>query len=136
MTQLFADDTSLSYFSANLADIKHILNDDLSKLSVWAKKWLITFNPQKTEVMLISNTFLDCNSEPVMDDTVLEIVDIHKHIGVILSSNNKWTTHIDSIIKYASKQILYLRKLKYQFPKSTLKGLLHCFFTFYRNFPY
>ena len=53
MTRLFADDTSLSYSSANLDDIKHVLNDDLSKLSVWAKKWLITFNPQKTEVMLI-----------------------------------------------------------------------------------
>ena len=58
-----------------------------------------------------------------MDDTVLEIVDIHKHLGVILSSNNKWTTHIDSIIKSASKQISYLRKLKYQFPKSTLNKL-------------
>ena len=89
MTRLFADDTSLSYSPANLYDIKHVLNDDLSKLSAWAKKWLITFNPQKTEVMLISNTFLDQNFELVMDDTVLEIVDIHKHLGVILSSNNK-----------------------------------------------
>ena len=60
-----------------------------------------------------------------MDDTVLEIVDIHKQLGVILSFNNKWTTHIDSIIKSASKQISYLRKIKYmyQFPKSTLNKL-------------
>ena len=123
MTRLFADDTSLSFFSANLDDIKHVLNDDLSKLSAWAKKWLITFNPQKTEVMLISNTFIDQNFELVMDDTVLEIVDIHKHLGVMLSSNNRWTNHIDSIIKSASKQISYLRKLKYQFPKSTLNKL-------------
>ena len=123
MARLFADDTSLSYSSANLDDIKHVLNDDLSKLSAWAKKWLITFNPQKTEVMLISNTFIDQNFELVMDDTALEIVDIHKHLGVILSSNNRWTTHIDSIIKSASKQISYLRKLKYQFPKSTLNKL-------------
>ena len=123
MTRLFADDTSLSYSSANLDDNQHALNDDLSKLSAWAKKWLITFHPQKTEVMLISNTFIDHNFELVMDDTVLEIVDIHKHLGVILSSNNKWTSHIDSIIKSASKQISYLRKLKYQFPKSTLNKL-------------
>ena len=123
MTRLFADDTSLSYSSANLDDIKHVLNDDLRKLSAWAKKWLITFNPQKTEVMLISNTFIDQNFELVMDDTVLEIVDIHKHLGVMLSSNNRWTTHIDSIIKSASKQISYLRKLKYQFPKPTLNKL-------------
>ena len=54
---------------------------------------------------IISNTFLDRNFELAMDDTVLEIVDIHKYLGVILSSNNKWTTHINSIIKSASKQI-------------------------------
>ena len=68
-----------------------------------------------------SNTILDHNFELAMDDTVLEIVDIHKHLGVISSSNNK--THIDSIIKSASKHISYLRKLKYQFPESTLKKL-------------
>ena len=46
MPRLYADDTSLSYSSANLDDIKHVLDDDLSKLSALAKKWLITFNPQ------------------------------------------------------------------------------------------
>ena len=71
MTRLFADDTSLSYSSANLNNITHVLNDVLTKLSAWAKKWLITFNPQKTEVMLISNAFVDHNLELIMDNNVL-----------------------------------------------------------------
>ena len=78
-------------------------------------------NPLKTEVMLISNIFSDNNIELIMDNTVLKIVEIHKHLGVHLSSNNKWSEHIDSIIKSASKQISFLRKIKYQFSKQTLK---------------
>ena len=48
MTRLFADDTSLSFSSVNLFEIERVLNEDLSKLSAWAKRWLIKFNAQKT----------------------------------------------------------------------------------------
>ena len=78
------------------------------------------FSSTKTEVMLISNIFNDYNLEIKFDSNVLKIVDAHKHLGVILSSNNKWTKHIDVIIDSVSKQIGYLRKLKYILSKDTL----------------
>ena len=90
------------------------------------------FQSQKNEVMLISNDFNDNNFELLMDDTILNIVETHKHlqVGVHLSSNNKWSKHIDSIIESASKQISYLRKIKYQFSKQTPKySLLHLYTT-------
>lgn len=59
MARLFADDTSLSYSSVDLVEIESILNQDLEKLSLWAKTWLTIFNPSKTEVMIISNIFAD-----------------------------------------------------------------------------
>ena len=124
LVRLFADDTSLSYSSADLKiEIEIILNEDLRKLSEWARKWLILFNPTKTEVMLISNIFYDDTLNLVMDGTILKLVEIHKHLGVILSSNNKWSKHIDSIIASASEQIAFLRKLKYKFSKQTLNTL-------------
>ena len=45
MTRLSADDTSLTYSSANSDDIKHILNDDLSRLSPEVIK-LFSFSTQ------------------------------------------------------------------------------------------
>ena len=39
-------------------EIERVLNEDLSKLSAWAKRWLIKFNAQKTDIMLISNTMI------------------------------------------------------------------------------
>ena len=101
--RLFADDTSLSYSSADKHQIEIILNE----IKRMGKKWLIIFNPQITEVMLISNVFNDDNIELIMDGTIRKIVETHKHLGVHLSSNNKWSKHIDSIIKSASKQISY-----------------------------
>ena len=56
-------------------------------------------NAQKTEIMLISNTYNDHNIELIMDNTILQIVNSHKHLGVVLSSNNVWTKHIDTIIQ-------------------------------------
>ena len=50
-----------------------------------------------------------------MDNTSLQIVYAQRHLGFILTSNNKWSKHIDSIIESASKQLSYLRKVKYRF---------------------
>ena len=86
-------------------------------LKEWATKWLITFHPQKTGVMLISNIFNDYDLESKFDTNVLKIVDAHKHLGVILSSNNKRTKHIDLIIDSASKSIGFLRNLNINSPK-------------------
>ena len=74
--------------------------------------------------MLISNTYNDHNIELIMDNTVLQIVNSHKHLGVVLSSNNKWTNNIDTIIQSASKQISFFRKLKYKFSKNSLNKFI------------
>ena len=95
LARLFADDTSLSFSSPDVRYITRILNYDLQTLSDWANRWLIAFNPLKTEVMLISNIHIEQTVELVMDNTELKIVDTHQHLGVLLSSNNKWTSHID-----------------------------------------
>ena len=79
MARLFADDTSLSFSSTILAVIERVVNHDLFTLKEWATKWLITFHPQKTEVMLISNIFNDYNLEIKSDTNVLKIVDARKH---------------------------------------------------------
>ena len=48
MTRLFADDTFLSYPSLNIRNMQLLINTDLNRLSEWAKRWLIQFNPQNT----------------------------------------------------------------------------------------
>jgi hypothetical protein len=33
-----------------------VIGHDLKELNEWSKKWLMTFNPDITEIMLFSNT--------------------------------------------------------------------------------
>ena len=57
LTRLFADDSSLFYAAANIADIAGIINHDLQLLSNWAKQWLVTFYPlkQRLSYLLLKN---------------------------------------------------------------------------------
>ena len=82
MIYTFADDTSLSFSSADLAELERVLNEDLNKLSIWAKRWLTIFNPQKTEVMAISNIHSENNLQFKYDGIFfLDKVDKHKTSG-------------------------------------------------------
>ena len=52
--KLFADDTSL-YLIVEHPDVKvQLLNIDLETIAKWAKLCLVTFNPSKSESLLIS----------------------------------------------------------------------------------
>ena len=55
LSRLFADDTSLSFASTNATEIKRVIDHDLNELVNWSTKWLMCFNPDKTEIMLFSN---------------------------------------------------------------------------------
>ena len=52
MARLFANYTSLSFSSTNLAVIERVVNNALFTLKEWATNWLITFHPQKKEVIV------------------------------------------------------------------------------------
>ena len=54
LTRLFADDSSLFYSAAHIDDIAGIINHDMQLLSNWARQWLVTFNPLKTEAVLFT----------------------------------------------------------------------------------
>jgi hypothetical protein len=40
----------------NVVEIENVINHDLCELNTWSTKWLMSFNPDKTEIMLFSNT--------------------------------------------------------------------------------
>lgn len=122
MARLFADDTSLSYSGENLQNIEIEINEDLRKLNQWATTWLVDFNPKKTKALVISNTEVP-NINIEFNQESVEIIKNHKHLGVTLSSNGTWTSHIDNIAQSALKQVNVLRKLKFTLSKRTLSNI-------------
>ena len=77
LTRLFADDSSLFYSASSLDDIQGLINHDLILLSQWAKQWLVTFNPSKTEAILF--TLRNFDHMPVLkfENTHIKFVESH-----------------------------------------------------------
>ena len=80
LTRLFADDSSLLYSAAHIADIAGIINHDLQLVTNWAKEWLVAFNPLKTEAVLFTLKKLDFLLHLVFDNIAICFVDNHKHL--------------------------------------------------------
>ena len=84
LTRLFADDSSLFYSAAHIADIDGIINR-----GCWARQWQVTFNSLKTEAVLFTLKKLDFLPQLVFDNIPISFVDNHKHLGVTLSSTRQ-----------------------------------------------
>ena len=123
LSRLYADDSSLYCSCSSLQDLEGLLNHDLRQISVWAKQWLVNFNPSKTEAILFSlkrEQNLPCL---MFDNTEISFVEHHKHLGVTLSSNGHWSTHIENILSSASKVINIMRKYKFVLSRGALNQI-------------
>ena len=89
----------------------------------WAKQWLVTFNPLKTEAVLFTLKKLDFLPKLAFDNTPISFVDSHKHLGATLSSNGQWHSHVENIVNSASKILALMRKHKYSISRNTLNQM-------------
>ena len=118
LTRLIADDSSLFYAAANIANIAGIINHDLQLLSNWARQWLVTFNPLKADAVLLTLKNLEFLPHLIFHNSAISLEDSHKHLGVTLSSNGYWHTHIENIVNPTTKILRIMRKLKYFFSRN------------------
>ena len=122
LCRLFADDTSFNYSGNDGEQIKSVIDRDLKELDVWSSKWLMSFNPDKTEIMIFSNIETPDLSFSLNGKNI-PLSTSHKHLGVNFSSDAKWNNHIESIITSVKKHLNVLRKLKYRLSRNNLEKL-------------
>ena len=116
-TKLFADDTMLYLTVEDPIISARLLNDDLRKIDKWSKKWLVTFNPKKSESITFSLKSNNVNHPSLyLDSEPIQEVTHHTHLGLTINSNGKWDNHISSIVAKANYSMNALRKLKYHLP--------------------
>ncbi|MCG7877682.1 MAG: reverse transcriptase domain-containing protein [Candidatus Thiodiazotropha endolucinida] len=122
--RLFADDTTLYLIVDDPHVVARQLNSDLEKIHVWAERWLVKFNPAKSESLLLSRKKnrplhppLLMNNEPIQE------VSSHKHLGIYLSSDGTWHEHIDYITSKAWTRINVMRKFKFTLDRQALEKI-------------
>ena len=122
--RLFADDTSVYIVVDDPVTAAACINADLGRITQWAAKWLATFNPPKTESMLISRK-LNRNLHPplFMQNVQITEVDSHKHLGIVFSQDCSWHKHINYISEKAWTRINIMRKLKFQLDRKSLETI-------------
>ena len=104
-SRLFADGSSLISSHLNLDYIENEIDMGLSCIDQWAKLWLVTFNPSKTDVMLFTNHLHYDYPSLLFGESILSFTNTHKHLGVTLQSSGKWDVHIDEMISKTMKMI-------------------------------
>jgi len=113
--RLFADDTCLFIEVDNRADTATNIENDLANIEKWAERWLVTFAPEKTKSLTISNKH-DANLNPDIHfkGHVVEKVLAHTYLGLLFTSNLSWNPHIATVELKARKKLNMLLPLKFK----------------------
>mgnify|MGYP002259906745 FL=1 len=128
--KLFADDTSILEIVHNPNTSAARINTDLGRIHAWGKLWRVTFNAIKSLSVIFSSKKDKPAHPPLfMGDTAIPESHEHTHLGITLTHNLSWQSHITRIINKSSQRLALLRRLKY---KLSRKALIRLYLTMIR----
>jgi len=116
--RLFADDCVL-YREINSASDKVTLQEDLDRLTNWADKWKMLFNVSKCNTLHVSRSRKRETNPYYMNGQQLENVKETKYLGVTITEDLKWDTHINSIVNSANSMLGMLKRNLKKAPRKT-----------------
>ena len=92
------------------------------------KKWLVTFNPSKSECLLFSRKHNKPLHPPLsMNQQQINEVDMHKHLGLTFTCDGTWHTHLTEIKSKAWYRINIMRQLKFVLDRKSLQFIYFSF---------
>ena len=119
-TRLFADDCLL-YRTINNADDTIALQKDLDALQHWEQQWQMHFNPDKCEVIRITNKRKIVNANYTIHGQELGFTEKAKYLGVTIDTKLSWNHHINSVKTKANNTLAFLRRNLADCPKNIRK---------------
>ncbi len=126
--RLFADDTCLFIEVDNRVDTAALINIDLESIQKWSQDWLVTFAPQKTKTLTISNK-TDSNLNPPvrLNGNIIENVPSHTYLGLKFANNLRWNHHINDVSIKARKRLNLMIPLKFKLDRKSLEIIYKSF---------
>ena len=115
--RLFADDCLL-YRKINSQQDQIALQNDLHELEKWADQWGMRFNAKKCYVMSVN---AKTSYFYTLTNQILKQVEENPYLGLTLTENLKWSSHIMKISKKANSTLGFLRRNLKNFPSDCRK---------------
>ena len=107
--RLFADDT-IAYLVIETPEDASLLQEDLNTLAKWEDQWRMKFHPSKCTKMTVTSKRNPTKTEYSLHGHVLASVLSAKYLGVTITDDLKWDTHIQNICDKANRTIGFLRR--------------------------
>jgi hypothetical protein len=119
--QLFADDAKL-YSNINIDNSCLTLQQSLDSLVRWAKEWQLSINISKCAVLSLTS-----KPQPVLyiyliNDIAISRRDSHVDLGITISSDLSFDTHINGIVSKARQRVSILSYEAFFLATSALCG--------------
>jgi hypothetical protein len=105
-TRLFPDDCLMYRKVSSTSDFTQ-LQENLDNLIQLEQQWQMQFNPDKCEVLTITKKR---KSLHYIHGHILLLVDSTKYLGLNISKNLSWNTHVGAITKKANNTLAFLRR--------------------------
>ena len=109
--RLFADDC-ICY-----REIKNTLKlqRDIDRLGSWARKWGISTRQMQHDAA-DNKRSSKIQANYTLEGTVLENIESIKYLGVTITNDLKWNTHISNVCTKANRTLGFLRRKLYSCP--------------------
>ena len=109
---LFADNCIL-YHPIKSQEECSLLQQDLANVEKWENKWCMSFNAVKCNAITITRKRQKIVKDYKLHNQTLERVSSATYLGVELSSDLTWSTHINKTCSKANKHLAFIcRNLK------------------------
>ncbi|XP_060607677.1 uncharacterized protein LOC132759834 [Ruditapes philippinarum] len=86
------------------------LQQDLDRLQEWEQDWLMMFNPDKCEMIRITNKRKVITWSYAIHGQTLKQTNKAKYLGVTLDNTLSWNSHIEATAKKANTTTAFLRR--------------------------
>ena len=88
----------------------HRHSSDLDKQGIWEQKWKMEFHPGKCNVSTINKKANRVKYQYNLHGHILESVNIAKYLGCQITSDLRWSDHVNNICGKANRTLGFLRR--------------------------
>ena len=129
--KLFADGTSIFSTIHDVNYSASTLNSDLQKISEWAFKWKMSFNPdpiKQAQEVIFSRKMIKPNHSLIkFNNLLVQNASSQKHYGIILNEKLNFESHLKEKCLKFNKGIGVIKKLRNILPRQALLKIYKSF---------